>query len=67
MSRLHLFSAGAAKSEGGCGEIRKAGFFMEKERLTNAEMGNSEEKRFRGKQVAVICMVKGGLFSRNRS
>jgi hypothetical protein len=67
MSQLHLFSAGAAKSEGGCGEIRKAGFFMEKERLTNAEMGNSEEKRFRGKQVAVICMVKGGLFSRNRS
>jgi hypothetical protein len=67
MSRFYLFSAGAAKSEGGCGEIRKAGFFVEKERFTNAEMGDSEEKRFRGKQVAVICMVKGGLFSRNRS
>lgn len=67
MSRLHLFSAGAAKSEGGCGEIRKAGCSMEKERLTNAEMGNSEEKRFRGKQVAVVCMAKGGLFSRNCS
>lgn len=48
MSRLHLFSAGAAKSEGGCGEIRKAGFFMEKERFPNAEMGNQRKRDSEG-------------------